>query len=404
MPAPIKSWREEILPRSAYGPLAAEWRTWAEAHPDNAFARVQIARALGYRGDADPAEINGLIREALELDPDCPEALDALAKTVLFSSASAVSSIEEAYELGLKAVRAAPDWPDPHYALWTHAVLLGRTDEAEGHLRALLEKGAHPAHILDFGYNLLVSAPENAILLTNGDNDTYPPLELQVARSIRTDVTIVNLSLLNVLEYAESVWDGGGDPAFTADEIRDLHRRWIDDGKKSGRGERFSSVVVAELLDRVKDGQRNDPVAFAITVATPVLEACPLERRLEGIVWRVLPTPAPPGGDDGEPAVDAERTLALFRDELRIDSATDLAFRWDGMPASRDLMRNYPAVLRLAATERAKAGDLESARWALDRAAAILSFHGETKSAEDVRRYREDLQRVRGAAAGRDGS
>ena len=404
MPASVRSWREAILPPAAYRALAGEWRVWAAEHPSSAFARVQIARALRYEGKAPPEEINALIREAVEIDPECPEALEELATSELSGpgSSAGIDSVEEAYELGLRAVRAAPDWPVPHFALWSHAVILGRTTAAQEHLRALLAKEALPAPILDFGYNLLASCPENAVLFTNGDNDTYPPLVLQAGPAIRPDVTIVNLSLLNVLQYAESVWGGPErETPLKASDIRDLHRRWEEKGgSRPGANGRFSDAVLAALFDRVRSGAWTGPVAFAITVASPVLEACPLERRLEGIVWRVLPAPAPVD-DEGEPRIEAVRTLALFRDGLRTDSATDLALRWERMPAARDLMRNYPAVLRVAATERARAGDLESARWALDRAVTILRFHGEEKTAEDVRSYRESLDRARGSASSR---
>ena len=48
---------------------------------------------------------------------------------------------------------------------------------------------------------LLENLEENAILFTNGDNDTYPHLWSQVKRNIRKDITIINTSLLNDPEY-----------------------------------------------------------------------------------------------------------------------------------------------------------------------------------------------------------
>ena len=50
--------------------------------------------------------------------------------------------------------------------------------------------------------NTLLSCPQNAILFTAGDNDTYPLLYLQQAKKIREDVLIVNESLLNADYYA----------------------------------------------------------------------------------------------------------------------------------------------------------------------------------------------------------
>jgi hypothetical protein len=52
-----------------------------------------------------------------------------------------------------------------------------------------------PQELLTTAYNMLVSLDSNAILLTNGDNDSYPCWVLQQARQIRPDVLVINLPL-----------------------------------------------------------------------------------------------------------------------------------------------------------------------------------------------------------------
>jgi hypothetical protein len=54
---------------------------------------------------------------------------------------------------------------------------------------------------LDMARNYLSSCDSNAILFTNGDNDTYPLLYLQAAEGYRQDVMVINRSLLNVNNY-----------------------------------------------------------------------------------------------------------------------------------------------------------------------------------------------------------
>ena len=62
--------------------------------------------------------------------------------------------------------------------------------------RKYLKDSLYNQQTLAFSRNYLLSCPDNAILITNGDNDTYPLWYLQEKFGFRSDVRVVNFQLM----------------------------------------------------------------------------------------------------------------------------------------------------------------------------------------------------------------
>ncbi|KAA3620450.1 MAG: hypothetical protein DWQ05_00480 [Calditrichaeota bacterium] len=151
------------------------------------------------------------------------------------------------------------------------------------------EGGFYPA-IMEYNKNIMASCEPNAILFTNGDNDTYPMWYLQLVDSYRRDITVVNLSLLNVpwyIKQLKNTYPFGTNPLaieFDDEKIENLKaQKWatqtVEIAAQPGnenpvhwslaptiadKGVRVQDLMVMHIL-KANNWQR--PVYFSATVA-----------------------------------------------------------------------------------------------------------------------------------------
>jgi hypothetical protein len=131
-------------------------------------------------------------------------------------------------------------------------------------IRSLIQTGFFTKALISYNRWMLQHLPENAILLTNGDMDTYPSVALQEVESYRTDVAIVNYSLLNTPWYARFVRDEYGVKLpFTDNELESLRA----DRDKKGKLRTPAHQILGNWLKMRKNGTLDRPIAISVTVS-----------------------------------------------------------------------------------------------------------------------------------------
>jgi hypothetical protein len=71
--------------------------------------------------------------------------------------------------------------------------------------------------ILNWNYNVLVSLDSNSIIITNGDNDTYPVWIMQYVQNFRKDITVMNINLLMIDRYRDKLFSENNIKHFQPD-------------------------------------------------------------------------------------------------------------------------------------------------------------------------------------------
>jgi hypothetical protein len=136
----------------------------------------------------------------------------------------------------------------------------------------------------DYAYNMLAGLEPDAILFTNGDNDTYPLWYIQNVEHFRTDVRVVNLNLLNTAWYIKQLRDQKPQVpiSFTDAEVDNLRPILL----RNRRVAKPSDLAVHHII---QETNWKRPIYFAVTVPQEVWEPYTDHLEMQGMVYLLVP-------------------------------------------------------------------------------------------------------------------
>ena len=327
-PPQIVSLRKKAFDVETYKHLDSAWYKYYNAYPsEDAYSNWMYATKY-----TENPKFRMLLKEGVKKFPGSPtlQYLFGVMASVYQEPGAGIPEME-------KAAALDPDYDDPWYGLATAYLSTGDEARTDSALKRLLELGAVTDDVMDYNYNVLSLLQPNAILLTNGDNDTYPCWILTRVVKYRPDVAIVNRSLLETEWYSERLIQEGM-PRFIDRETLTRLRKApsvADSSMFSGYYPRMAGdSLILRIIDAAKQAGR--PVYAAASVhATPTLQklfdaALPL-----GLVFFLTPSK-----DDS--ATLPTRAMKVWLNDFRTGGLDSWRLRYaKPSDSGKMLARNY---------------------------------------------------------------
>lgn len=171
-----------------------------------------------------------------------------------------VNHLQKAYEIKPKSTEVMTEYV-------SYYEMTNNDSKKKEFCKLLSSAGVYSADLLEFNYNLLNSVEQNAILITHGENDTYPVWIQQTIKNVRPDVKVLYIDLLENKSYREK-------------ELKEL-------------GITVSTNIEtnkAGFLKELAEASKKRPVYFANTVAPDLLKPMNANLYLTGLAFKYSST------------------------------------------------------------------------------------------------------------------
>jgi tetratricopeptide (TPR) repeat protein len=198
----------------------------------------------------------------------------------------------------------------------------------------------------DYAHNILNSCDEDAVLFTNGDNDTFPVWFLQEVEGVRTDVRVANLSLLNTHWYIKQLKYKMGVPIRLTDQQIEHLTAFMTPEREVVR---VQDQMIREII--ISNNWKY-PIYFAVTVSPENKMGLTDNFKMEGMAYRVVP-------EKGKNMVDPEKLRHRLSEVFRFRGLNDPEIYKS--ESDKRLVANYVSTFLQLAEYYRNEGRLEEA-------------------------------------------
>ena len=182
-----------------YSEQASLWKSYLETHQDdsdawlNYYTAVRMKRICG--AQISQRDLDNIVKD---IEKNVPNSFEY--HYITFWNAD-INTLDENFFHIQKAYELAPKRADVYDEFVTYYELKRDKTRLKEVSKKWFASNDMPPSLYYWNYNVLQSLEREAILITSGDNDTYPAWVLQYAKNIRTDVNVLNHSMLGVDDY-----------------------------------------------------------------------------------------------------------------------------------------------------------------------------------------------------------
>jgi len=336
----------EQKPNEWYVEQTELWKKEIEKNPKNPEAWYNYYNAVRYARYVETIDTQDKQARLKKIIEDMGKAIPGTYEYFLLKfwnsfSLTDVSLLEKAYKL-------QPERVDTYYGFISHYEFTGQEKKLKEFCEKLYESKDIAPGLINYNYNVLMSTEKDAILFTNGDNDTYPLWMLQKALGLREDVTVLNISITRAgKDYLE----------------RKLKKKdiTIDFSKLPKLKEKeFFPELAKTLAEKYPD----IPIYFALTVYKNHIESITNDLYIVGLAYQYSPE-----------RID---NMALLKKNLEKNLRLDyLKYDWyDDNYLAKDIIThmnlNYVAPMIMLAEHYKTSGEDKRAQewknWSLDLA------------------------------------